>query len=86
MSKFKPSDFCEIVDHPRWRKGTSSRKHIGERIFLIRLKFPVNDYDMWEPRWLYVGGGKVGVSEKVLRKIPPPQLDEEESEDLELVV
>lgn len=93
MSQFKAGDLCEVVDHPLWTQDWNiGRQYIGLQVILIRLLTPSDwgyiENDIWLPRWVVAGGAKEGhsFSEKVLRKIEPPALDEEESQDLELVV
>lgn len=90
MSQFKAGDLCEVVDHPKWGAPyDQGKKYIGRQVILIRLYVDDDDrtFDPWMPRWIVSGIGKgVNFSEKILRKIEPPALDEEESQDLELVV
>lgn len=83
-TELKSGDLCEIVDHPDW-KGGYNRDKIGMVVILTRLcesDLP----DPWQPRWKVIEMPQCQISAKILRKIPPPQIDEEELEDLGLVV
>lgn len=89
MSKFQPGDLCVIVDHPHWVDGTN-RDTIGCHVILTALAENDDPYDLWQPRWYVTGAPKTHscprVSEKILRKIEPPPLDEEETNEEELLV
>jgi hypothetical protein len=67
-------DLCEIVDHPHWFIQ-SEKKFIGWHVVLIkRVEIEDHILDAWKPRWFVSGIPVAGVevSEKVLRKLPPP--------------
>jgi hypothetical protein len=82
-NKLEPGDFCKIVDHPKWIRDSKS-KRLGQ-IVLLSERYGVTDL-IWGMRWKIVGGdAKTAISEYILEKIPPPpQLNEDEEEDLEL--
>jgi hypothetical protein len=87
MSDLKPGDLCEIIDHPEF---LFDRECIGTYVILVSLGEP-RDYskewrERWAPWWVVSGCIAKMVSEKLLRKLPPPVLDEDIIIEEELTV
>lgn len=76
MAGLQRGDLCEIVDHPDW-KGGGNRNRIGNIVILAERATDRPKDDPWNPRWHIVGDSYAEISEKVLRKLPPPAFDDE---------